>query len=300
MTGMPQRTMPHAPDLEAAVLGAMLLEQEGTRLGLELISNPDLFYLKSHQLIYAAILAAQHVGQDIDVLTVTEQARKLGTLDQIGKANSPGHYYLMHLTTLVHSAAHLESHIRILQEQYIRRQIIYTQEQLLLKAYDPTEDTLESLAASQTNLLQLGDLLSIKKEESVSQVSQRNLTNIVAKRQGQKSTGIPSCSEAVTKLTGGWQDSDLIVLAARPSMGKTAYALAEAKYAAMTHHIPVGIFSLEMNSEQLVNRLMAAETGVHLKQIRRPTLLSEAHLIRLQKGVHQFARTPFTSMTHRD
>ncbi|QMU30499.1 replicative DNA helicase [Adhaeribacter radiodurans] len=286
------RTIPHASDLEAAVLGAMLLEQEGTQLGLELIQNPEVFYQRSHQLVFEAILATHQAGHKIDVITVTEQARKLGTLDQIGKENSFGPHYIVQLTSHVNSAAHLEYHIRLLQEHYVRRQVIYTQEQLLRKAYDDTEDPLELLATSQANLLQLSDMLCVKKEEHVNQVMYRNMKEIAAKFQGQASTGIPSCCDVITKLTGGWQESDLIVLAARPSMGKTAYALAEAKHIAMIHQIPVAIFSLEMSSEQLANRLLAAETRVNLNHIRRPALLTDEKLVQLQQGVHRFARAP--------
>lgn len=288
-----KRSKPHAKDLEDAVLGAMLIEQDGTRLGLELIQEPEIFYEKKNQLVFAAILAVHHAGHQVDILTVTEQAIKLGSLQQIGGSMGNGAYEIAALSNKVNSAGSLETHIRILQELYIKRQIIDTNERMLLKAYDSTEDVHDLLAESQANLLQLSDLISVKKEEHVSSVIHRNLNDLQAKRAGKGLTGVPSCCQVVTKVTGGWQPSDLIIIAARPSMGKTAYAIAEAKFAAIEFQKPVAVFSLEMSSEQLVNRLMAAEADLNLNYLRRPTQLSDGEMVQLYQRVKKLANAPF-------
>lgn len=290
---LPMRTLPQAKDLEEAVLGAMLLEPDGLRLGLELLQDPELFYQRPNQLVFAAIQAAHQAGQAVDILTVVEQAHKLGTLPEIGGAQGNGAFYIASLINRVHSAGNLETHLRILQEHYLKRQLIRTNEVLLGKAFDATQDVHELLAENQANLLQLSDLLSVKKEEHVASVLYRNLLDIQTRRQGKGLTGVPSSCQVITRLTGGWQPSDLVIVAARPSMGKTAYAIAEAKFAAKEYQLPVAVFSLEMSSEQLVNRLMAAEADLNLNQLRRPTTLSDGELVQLHQRVKKLANAPF-------
>lgn len=286
---------PFDKSLEEVVLGSMMLERDATQLGLELIPGGEFFYLPAHQKVYEAIVTAHQEGNAVDISTVVNAARQKGTLSQLvggGCTDGEGAHFIMSLTLKVNSSANLERHIRILMELFIKRRIMTSSRQMLQRACDSTEDVFEVLAQSQAELMSLNDLLAVKQEEHVLSILYRNLQDIEAKRIAKGITGIASCCQIVTKLTGGWQPSDLIIMAARPGMGKTAYALAEARHAAIVEGSPVGIFSLEMGSSQLVNRFISAETDIPFYKIRKPSQLSDGDMLQLTNRTVQLAKAP--------
>jgi len=258
---------PQAVDLEEAVLGAIMLEKDAVLSVLDIL-KPGSFYKDVHQKIYKAILDLSMNEKAIDILTVTEELKKQNVLEDVG-----GPLYITQLTSKVASAAHLEFHARIIQQKYIQRELIRVSSDIQRKAFDETMDVDDLLDQAEADLFDIAEG-NIKKEtakinvlvkEAISQIEE------AAKREDHLS-GVPSGFTKLDRLTSGWQRSDLIIIAARPSMGKTAFALSMARNIAVEHKRPIAFFSLEMSSIQLVNRLIVSETELPSDRIRNGRL----------------------------
>src|SRR6056297_3272505 len=258
---------PQAVDLEEAVLGAIMLEKDAIISIMDILS-PDSFYKEAHKKIFKAILDLSQNLQPIDILTVTEELKKRNELDDVG-----GPYYITQLTSKVATAAHIEYHARIIAQKYIQRELIRVASEIQTKAYDDSIDVNDLIDFSEAELFQVTET-NIKKETSrISALIQDAIEQIEEASQKEDGlSGVPSGFTKLDRVTSGWQRSDLVIIAARPSMGKTAFVLSMARNIAVEHERPIGIFSLEMSSIQLVNRLIVSETELPSEKIRNGNL----------------------------
>lgn len=254
---------PQALDLEEAVLGAIMLEQDAILTVLDIL-EPSSFYKEAHQKIYETARELSRKEYPIDLLTVTEELRKKELLDSVG-----GAVYIARLTSRVGSAAHLEYHARIVAQKYIQRELIRVSSDIQERAFDETSDVDDLLDYSEKELLNIAEGHIKKETVKISNLLTEALKQIEEAGQRDDSlSGVPSGFSQLDRMTSGWQRSDLIILAARPSMGKTAFVLSMARNMAVEHSRPVAFFSLEMSSIQLVNRLIIGETQLASDKIR--------------------------------
>ncbi|WP_068598682.1 replicative DNA helicase [Vaginella massiliensis] len=257
---------PQAVELEQAVLGAMMIDKKGLDEIIDILS-PEVFYRPEHQAIYATIQKLFNDSQPIDLLTVSNELKINGKLDLIG-----GDYYLIQLTQKVSSAAHVEYYARAIQENYIKRKLIEISSEVIQKSYDDTSDVFDLLDFTESKLFEITEG-GIKR----SYVEARSLVHeaidkikVMSTKEGM--SGLPSGFTEIDKITSGWQESDLIILAARPGMGKTAFILSMAKNMTVDLKIPVAVFSLEMSSVQLITRMISGETGISGEKLRKAQL----------------------------
>ncbi|MCS3649898.1 replicative DNA helicase [Salinibacter ruber] len=259
------RVPPQAVDVEKSVLGAMLIEREAIPQAIEILPS-DAFYESKHQSIYGCIQDLFERGNPVDLVTLTEELRRRDKLEEIG-----GAYYLTELTTQVASAANVEYHARIIAEKSLLRRMIETMTTVVQKAYDPGADAFELLDEAESKIFQISDNQLRKAAAPMNEVVKDTLERLeTIHGQDGGITGVPSGFPKLDDLTSGWQDSDLIIIAARPSMGKTAFALASAQNAA-THperSTGVAIFSLEMGAQQLAQRMLTSEARVDAHRAR--------------------------------
>lgn len=277
---------PQAIDLEEAVLGALMLEKSALSDVLEIL-NPEVFYKESNKKVFKAILELFSDSEPVDILTVTQKLRSMGTLDAVG-----GPYYISQLTNRVASSANIEYHARIISQKYLQRELIKITSQITKKAYEDTSDVLELLDEAEQNLFNLSEGNIKRNYESMSTLVKKAIDQIqeAGKNEGGLS-GVPSGFRDLDKLTGGWQKSDLVIIAARPAMGKTAFVLSMARNIAADRKIPVALFSLEMSSVQLVNRLISSETGIESDKLRKGNL-TEADYEQLHTRISKLTDAP--------
>jgi len=258
---------PQVTELEEAVLGALMLEKDKLAEVMEIIQSEECFYVDAHQKIYAAVRRINDKGLPVDLLTVTEELRKSNELELVG-----GAYYLTRLTMNVVSSAHVEAHARIVMEKFVQRELIRISGQIIADAYEDSTDVFDLLDKAESNLYEITDKHLRKNFKSLKEVMVRTIQEIEeAKNKKDDVTGVPSGYAELDKLTSGWQKTDLIILAARPAVGKTAFCLNLAMNAAMNagKPFPVAFFSLEMGAGQLVKRMLAAVTEVTLDAITK-------------------------------
>lgn len=249
---------PHAQSLEEAILGAAMIDKDAY----DVISNylsPDSFYSTGHQNVYKAFVELKESNSAIDLLTVSERMSRNATIDSIG-----GAYYLVELTNRVASAANLEYHCRIVKEKELRRNIIKLCSKAVSNANDESIDTFELIESVEKDILSID---SLNKSSSPVRIG-KSLVDVIKKIETSVSTeGVPSGIPDIDIITGGWQPSDLIIVAARPSMGKSAFATS-ILYNAAKQNKAVGLFSLEMSSDQFIQRFMSVASGVDFKRIK--------------------------------
>ncbi len=259
------RIPPQAIDVEQSVLGALLLEREAIPRAIEILTA-DAFYSTKHKKIFGAVTGLFERGNPVDLITLTEELRRRGELDEIG-----GAYYLTELTTQVASAANVEYHARIIAEKYLLREMIETMTVLVGEAYDPGSDAFELLDKAEADIFSISDTQLRRPASSITDVIKTTLQHLEAVhgREG-GITGVPSGFARLDDYTSGFQRADFIVIAARPSMGKTAFALTAARNAALHPNHPAGvvIFSLEMGAEQLAQRLLTSEARINAQAAR--------------------------------
>jgi replicative DNA helicase len=258
---------PQAIDLEEAVLGALMLEKDALTNVIDIL-KVESFYKDSHKVIFQAILDLFTESQPIDLLTVTSQLRKNGALEIAG-----GAFSITELTSKVASAANIEYHARIITEQSIKRELIKISGEIQKEAFEDTTDVFELLDKMEQSLFEISEK-NIRKNYSDMRSIMREAIIELEARKNQKDglTGVPSGFTALDRVTSGWQKSDLVIIAARPAMGKTAFVLSVLRNAAVDHNKPVAIFSLEMSSVQLVNRLISAEAELDSEKIKKGSL----------------------------
>jgi len=257
---------PQAVDLEEAVLGAMMIDKKGIDEVIDIL-HVDSFYKDAHKVIFNAIFSLFESSEPIDLLTVSNQLRKDGKLDFVG-----GDFYLIKLTQKVSSSAHIEFHARIILQKYIQRRLISISNEIIEHSYDETVDVFNLLDEAETKLFEVTQGNLKKSSETAQNLVTQALKKIeeIAGQEGM--SGIASGFSKLDNLTSGWQPSDLIILAARPGMGKTAFVLSMAKNIAITFNKPVALFSLEMSSVQLITRMISSETGLNSSKLRKGNL----------------------------
>ena len=254
---------PQAIDLEEAVLGAMLIDEKGVNEVIDILS-PEVFYKKSHQLIFESIQRLFRESEPIDLLTVSADLKKNKNFEVIG-----GDFYLIGLSQKVSSSAHIEYHSRIIQQKFIQRKLITISNEIISKSYNESTDVIDLLDEAESKLYDIAQN-NIKGSSETAQnlvIQAKNRIEEIGNREGSLS-GISTGFEKLDRLTSGWQPSDLIIVAARPGMGKTALALSMARNISVQKKIPVAFFSLEMSSVQLITRLISAETGLSSDKLR--------------------------------
>ncbi|HYG51223.1 MAG TPA: DnaB-like helicase N-terminal domain-containing protein, partial [Flavobacteriales bacterium] len=258
------KLQPQAVDLEEAVLGAMMLEKNAINDAIDIL-QPESFYKETHQKIYEAIQQLFSDSQPIDILTVTSKLRTNGFLELVG-----GPAYIASLTNRVASAANIEYHARIIQQKYIQRELIGIASNTIKDAYEDTADVFDLLDKTESGLYRITQGNIRKDYRKMHELIHEAIDEIEkAKKNVDGVSGVPTGFVELDKITSGWQKSDMVVIAARPGMGKTAFVLSMARNSSVEFNKPVAVFSLEMSAIQLVNRLIAGETELTSDKLRK-------------------------------
>src|SRR5580700_2586071 len=280
---------PQAKELEEAVLGAIMLESGAFDTVVEIL-KPECFYLEGHQRIYRAMQGLAQKSQPIDILTVVEELKSREELDKIG-----GPYYVTRLTNTVVSAANIEAHSRIILQKFIQRELIRISGEIIGDAYEDSTDVFDLLDEAESKLFEITNNHLRKNFDSIDTVLVKTIQRIEDLRhKNEDVTGVPTGFASLDHITYGWQSTDLIILAARPSVGKTAFALNLARNAALhaSKPTPVGFFSLEMSAGQLVQRILSAQSEIWLEKIARGRLQEHEMKQLYAKGIQRLAQAP--------
>ena len=280
------RITPQAVDLEEAVLGALMIDKNAVNEVIDIL-KPESFYKDSHQHIFAAVQRLFQNSEPIDILTVTSELRKVGELDLVG-----GAYYISYLTNRVASSANIQFHARIISQKHILRELIRISGETIRDAFEETTDVFDLLDRSERELFNVAQGNIRKEYDTMSDVIKEAIENIEAAHNNTDGiSGIPSGFHALDRVTAGWQRSDMVVVAARPGMGKTAFVLSMARNIAVDMQRPVAVFSLEMASVQLVNRLIASETGLPSEKLRKGSL-QKHEFVQLHERIKKLTKAP--------
>ncbi|MFQ3575535.1 MAG: replicative DNA helicase [Cytophagales bacterium] len=255
---------PQARDLEEAVLGAIMLEKEAINKVVDILKFES-FYDERNGLIFSACCNLFSRNEPIDIKTVTNELRRMGNLERVG-----GPFYLVELTNVVTSTTNIEYHARLILEYALKREIISISNKAKDEAYEDTSDVFELLDKVQQDLLDLSEKNTRKNFLKVSDILKQTIGELEERsKQKDVMTGIPSGFQKIDSITSGWQRSDLIIVAARPGMGKTAFVVSAARNASVVFKKSVAIFSLEMSSVQLMGRIISAEAEIESEKIRK-------------------------------
>ncbi len=261
---------PQAVELEEAVLGALMLEKDSIIAVQEFVS-PDAFYTEQHRTIYKAIEELSAELKPIDLYTVTDKLRSAKELTKVG-----GAAYLAKLTQKVDSAANVEFHAKIIAQKYVQRELIRSASEIQKRSYDESTDVTELIGFAEGEIFKVAEGHVKRSVLSSKDILAKALAQIEEAAKNKNSfNGVPSGFADIDRKTLGWQLSDLIIVAARPSMGKTAFVLTMARNMAVDYDQSVALFSLEMSSVQLMMRLIVGETGIHSNKIKTGDLTSD-------------------------
>ena len=264
------QVQPQALEVEKAVLGALMIDKDAYLVISELL-RPESFYEPRHQKVFDAVRQLSMNERPIDVLTVTEQLSKNGVLEEIG---GPG--YIAELSSRVATSANIEYHANIVAEKYISRQLITYTSTIGKKAFDETCDPKDVIAEAESMLFDIAQTNVKKDYVHVSPlIKEASQIMMAASKNNGDVTGISTGYKRLDELTSGWQNSDLVIIAGRPAMGKTAFALSMAKNIAADQNVPMAFFSLEMSGVQLVNRLIANNCEIEGMKILNGSLNAE-------------------------
>src|SRR5262245_53976240 len=280
---------PQAKDLEEAVLGAIMLEKNAFDAVVEIL-KPECFYVEAHQRIFRAMQSLSNKSQPIDILTVAEELRSREELEMVG-----GPYYVTKLTNTVVSAANIDAHARIILQKFIQRELIRISGEIISDAYEDSTDVFDLLDDAESKLFEITNNHLRKDYNSIDTVLVNTIKRIEDLRQRNEDvTGVPSGFSGLDRVTYGWQNTDLIILAARPAVGKTAFALNLARNAAMhaTKPTPVALFSLEMSAGQLVQRILSAESEIWLEKIARGKMEEHEMKQLYARGIQRLSQAP--------
>ena len=277
---------PQAIELEEAVLGALMLDNEALSDTIDIL-KPEYFYKMEHQKIFDAIIVLFNESKPVDILTVIEQLKKMGALENIG-----GAFYITRLTNSVASSANTEYHARIIVEKFIQRSLIQISSNIIKDSFDETIDVFDLLSKAEQDLFSVTEG-SLRKSYDKMSVLITNAIQSIEELKNKKDglSGVPSGFSKLDRVTSGWQKSDLIIIAGRPGMGKTALALTMARNIAINNKTPIGIFSLEMSSDQLVNRLISSESEIPSGKLRKGNL-EEYEFVQLHEKIRDLAEAP--------
>ncbi|HIE15727.1 MAG TPA: replicative DNA helicase [Bacteroidales bacterium] len=281
---IPDKMPPQAIEIEQAVLGAILLNKDAM-LEANQHLKPESFYSEKHQIIFSALQQLSKRLEPVDILTLSNELRKIKKYEEVG-----GAAYLSLLSTKVASSANLEYHAKIVAQKYIQRELIRVATDMLTHAYDSDADVADLLDRSERLLFEVAEGNIKKQTQKIKQILDEAVKRIDESGKQKELVGVPSGFTDIDRITSGWQPSDLIIIAARPSMGKTAFVLSMAKQIAF-QKIPVAIFSLEMSDIQLVNRLIVSETRIPAEKIRTGKL-ADHEWTQLEKTIQPLYDAP--------
>jgi replicative DNA helicase len=280
---------PQAKDLEEAVLGAIMLEKTAFDTVVEIL-KPECFYVEAHQRIFSAAQSLSNKSQPIDILTVVEELRSREELEMVG-----GPYYVTKLTNAVVSAANIGAHARIILQKFIQRELIRISGEIIGDAYEDSTDVFDLLDDAESKLFEITNNHLRKDYNSIDTILVNTIKRIEDLRQRNEDvTGVPSGFSGLDRVTYGWQNTDLIILAARPAVGKTAFALNLARNAVMhpSKPTPVALFSLEMSAGQLVQRILSAESEIWLEKIARGKMEEHEMKQLYARGIQRLSQAP--------
>ncbi len=280
---------PQAKDLEEAVLGAIMLEKSAFDTVAEIL-KPECFYVDAHQRIFKCMQGLQQKNQPIDILTVVEELKSKSELDIVG-----GPYFVTRLTNTVVSSANIEAHSRIVLQKFIQRELIRISGEIISDSYEDSTDVFDLLDDAESKLFEITNNHLRKNFDKIDDVLVKTVARIEDLRhKNEDISGVPSGFTSLDRVTYGWQNTDLIILAARPSVGKTAFALNLARNAALhaTKPTPVAVFSLEMSAGQLVQRILSAESEIWLEKISRGKLEEHEMKQLYAKGIQRLSDAP--------
>ncbi|MDR1372473.1 MAG: replicative DNA helicase [Dysgonamonadaceae bacterium] len=257
------RKQPQAPELEEAILGALMLEKDAFQAVSDTLT-PESFYLKTNGLIFKAIQSLAHESKPIDILTVVQQLKKEETLEEVGGAS-----YIAELSQKVVSSAHLDYHARIVAQKHLARELISFSFDTVDMAFDESNDVDDLMQTAEKNLFEITQR-NIKRDVThIDPILSESMSQILDRYNNQdKMSGVSCGFTELDKMTNGWQNGDLIIIAGRPAMGKTAFVLSMLKNMAVDMNTPIAMFSLEMPNIQLVNRLIMNVTQLEGDKIR--------------------------------
>ena len=280
---------PQAKDLEEAVLGAIMLEKSAFDVVAEIL-KPECFYIDAHQRIFKVMQGLQQKNQPIDILTVVEELKSKEDLEAVG-----GPYFVTRLTNAVVSSANIEAHARIVLQKFIQRELIRISGEIINDSYEDATDVFDLLDDAESKLFEITNNHLKKNFDKIDDVLVKTVARIEDMRhKNEDITGVPTGFPSLDKVTYGWQATDLIILAARPSVGKTAFALNLARSAALHPTKPTGVafFSLEMSASQLVQRILSAESEIWLEKIARGKLEEHEMKQLYAKGIQRLSTAP--------
>ena len=254
---------PNALDFERIVIGTFLIDRKGLDHSIDLLT-PDVFYDPRHQTIFSSILKLYESNSPIDLMTVIQDLKKNEKLNLAG-----GDHYIIDLTMGVSSSAHIEYHVRVILEKFILRSLINVSANVIDSSYKESTDVFELLDKAEQSFFEITNGTIKKGFDTANSLVKEAIDKIKSLKDKEGLSGIPSGFTALDKETGGWQNSDLIIIAARPAMGKTAFILSMARNICVDHNIPMALFSLEMASVQLITRMISSETGISSEKLRK-------------------------------
>lgn len=270
MSPVPERIPPQNLEAEQSVLGSMLIEQEAIFAATEIIRPAD-FYKEGHQKIFEAMLALSGRGEPVDLVTLAEELKQKKILEAVG-----GIPYLTTLANIVPTAANVTYYAKIVREKAILRNLIHAATGIVSKCFEDSDDIEQLLDEAERSIFKISQRFSPQDLTSIREILKTTFAN-VDKLWNSKGgvTGVPTGFVDLNDITCGLQNSDLIIIAARPSMGKTTLALNIAQHIAVNENLPVAIFSLEMSKEQLVQRMLCAQANIDAQRLRRGYLLDD-------------------------
>ena len=277
---------PQALDVEESVLGAMMLEPSSVDQALEGL-EPECFYDPRHRSVFEAMLELVKNHVPVDIVTVTSKLREKGELEIVGGAST-----LAGFTEKVGSAANLEYYIRILKQKAIQRDLITASYQILKDSFDDSIVVDELIDKSESRIYDATRSIARREVQDIGSILKYVVNDIEEKQKNTGLGGVPSGYPSIDRVTNGWQPSDLVIIAARPSVGKTAFALNIARNAAVDHHMPVAVFSLEMSCAQLAKRLVVSETGLSGDKIKGSIKLEDYEWEQLEYRIRDLSRAP--------
>ena len=277
---------PQALDVEEAVLGALLVEPATIDASMEEL-NPGCFYDPRHKMIFEAVqkLVGEHVS--VDLITVADKLRSLGNLETVG-----GPVVLANLSQKIGAAAHIEYYIKILKQKCIQRDLITASYEILKQSYDDSVNVDDLMDIAQTKVFSAIQNTARRDVQEIGSIINTALNDIQELQGTEGLSGVPSGFPTIDSITMGWQKSDLIILAARPSVGKTAFSLNLARNAAVDHKMPVAFFSLEMSAIQLAKRLMTSESGLPAEKIKGGSKLEPYEWEQLEYKLKSLSKAP--------
>ena len=281
------RKPPQAIDIEEAVLGALLLEPEMVPDVLDQI-QADCFYKEIHRKIFEAVSTLSSRNDPVDIFSVSDELSKRGQLEEVG-----GMAYLSQLSNKIGAAAHIDYHTKILLQKFLQRELIAISYDVQKAAFDDTLPVDELVDTAEEKIFTLAERNVRSDTKPIKSVINRAIEQIEINQAREDGlSGVPSGYTGIDRVTFGWQPADLIILAARPSVGKTAFVLTMARNMAVDHNIPVGVFSLEMPDTQLVMRIMVSETGLPSEKLRGAKKMTQDEWNQLHNGLNRLSTSP--------